>query len=86
MEAGSGEYTYEYGTATSLKELKYTLDSTLGEILDQPEGERLMRQMIPGLMENPSLDYARRMTLAEGISSMPEFRGVYEKALLALNG
>ena len=31
FEVGSGTHVYEYDTNTSLKELKFTLDSTLGE-------------------------------------------------------
>lgn len=85
IEAGSGEYVYEYGTETSLKELRFTLDSTLGDILDAPEGRRLMEEMAPELMANPMIEYARRMTLAEGISAAPEIRAVYEAVLKALN-
>lgn len=85
IEVGSGEYIYEYETETSLKELKYTFDSTLGEILDQPEGRRLMEKMVPELVANPMIEYARKMTLAEGISSAPEIRAVYEAVLNALN-
>ena len=36
---------YEYDTNTSLKELKFTLDSTLGEILDEPLGMKMMEEM-----------------------------------------
>ncbi len=85
VEVGSGEYVCEYETETSLKEWKYTFDSTLGEILDEPEGRRLMEEMAPELMANPMIEYARRMTLAEGISSAPEIRAVYEAVLKALN-
>ena len=85
VEVGSGEYIYEYETETSLRELKYTLDSTLGDILDEPEGRRLMEEMAPELMANPMIEYARRMTLAEGISAAPEIRAVYEAVLKALN-
>lgn len=85
VEVGSGEYIYEYETETSLRELKYTLDSTLGDILNEPEGRRLMEEMAPELMANPMIEYARRMTLAEGISAAPEIRAVYEAVLRALN-
>ena len=85
VEVGSGEYIYEYETETTLRELKYTLDSTLGDILDEPEGRRLMEEMAPELMANPMIEYARRMTLAEGISAAPEIRAVYEAVLKALN-
>ena len=76
---------YEYDTNTSLKELKFTLDSTLGEILDEPLGMKMMEEMLPELVHNPMIEYARRMTLAEGISSAPEVKAVYEAVLKELN-
>lgn len=84
-EVGSGTYVYEYDTNTSLKELKFTLDSTLGEILDEPIGMKMMEEMLPELVHNPMIEYARRMTLAEGISSAPEVKAVYEAVLKELN-
>ena len=84
-EVGSGEYVYEYDTRTSLRELWFTLDNTLGEIMEEPLGKKLLDQMVPELMANPMIEYAKRMTLAEGISSAPEIRAVYEAVLQALN-
>ena len=66
---------YEYDTNTSLKELKFTLDSTL----------KMMEEMLPELVHNPMIEYARQMTLAEGISSAPEVKAVYEAVLKELN-
>ncbi|MDE6167860.1 MAG: alfa-L-rhamnosidase, partial [Acetatifactor sp.] len=86
LEVGSGVYVYEYDTETSLKELRFTLDSTLGEIIAEPLGKQLLDQMVPELMANPMIEYAKNMTLAEGISSAPEIRAVYEAVLKALNG
>ena len=85
LEVGSGEYVYEYDTETVLKELRFTLDSTLGEIMEQPLGKQMLDQMVPQLMANPMIEYAKKMTLAEGISSAPDIRAVYEAVLQALN-
>ena len=85
LEVGSGEYAYEYDTETVLKELRFTLDSTLGEIMEQPLGKQMLDQMVPELMANPMIEYAKKMTLAEGISSAPDIRAVYEAVLQALN-
>lgn len=85
LTVGSGVYCYEYETKTSLKELKYSLDSTLGEIMEEPLGLKMMEQMVPELLANPMIEYAKQMTLAEGISSAPEIRPVYEAVLHALN-
>ena len=85
IEVGSGEYCYEYATQTSLKSLKFTFDSTLGELLAEPLGLEMMTQMVPELVHNPMIEYAKKMTLAEGISMSPEIRPVYEAVLHALN-
>ena len=85
LELGSGNYSYEYDTKTCLRELKFTLDSKLGEILDEPLGMEMMEQMVPELVHNPMIEYAKQMALSEGISSAPEIRPVYEAVLKALN-
>lgn len=85
LEVGSGNYRYEYDTNTSLKADRFSLDNTLGEIMKIPLGKKMLDQMVPELMANPMIEYAKRMTLAEGISSAPEIRGVYETVLEALN-
>lgn len=85
VHVGSGTWTYEYPTETSLTPLRYTMDSTLGEILQEPLGQKMLNDLAPFLANNPMIEYAKRMTLAEGISSAPEIRPVYEAILKALN-
>lgn len=84
-KVGSGEYTFEYKTETSLKEWKYSLDSTLGEIMENPRGNVLLNEMLPELMANPMIEYAKRMTLSEGCSAAPGIKEVYEKIIRILN-
>ena len=45
----------------------------------------MLDRTAPELMANPMIEYAKRMTLAEGISSAPDIRAVYEAVLQALN-
>lgn len=85
LEVGSGGYVYEYDTTTSLRELRFSLDNTLGEIMEESLGKQMLDRMVPELMANPMIAYAKRMTLAEGISSAPEIRSVYEAVIQALN-
>lgn len=85
IELGSGTYLYEYPTSTDLRRLRFTLDSTLGDIMAQPLGLQLLTQYAPELVNNPMIEYAKRMTLAEGISSAPQIRPLYEMVLGALN-
>lgn len=86
LEVGSGEHMYEYDTTTSLKPARFTLDNTLGEIMAEPLGLQMLEQMMPELMANPMIEYAKQMTLAEGISAAPAAKAAYEVILDALNG
>lgn len=85
VEVGSGVYHYEYATETVLKELKYSFDSTLGEIMDHPVGLKMLNEMVPELMANQMIEYAKRMTLAEGVGAAPDIRVVFEMVVKALN-
>lgn len=85
LEVGSGNYSYEYDTKTCLRELQYSFDNTLGEIMEVPVGKQMLDQMVPALMANPMIEYAKNMTLAEGISAAPEMRQVYEAVINTLN-
>lgn len=85
LEVESGNYSYEYDTKTCLRELQYSFDNTLGEIMEVPVGMQMLEQMVPALMANPMIEYAKNMTLAEGISAAPEMRQVYEAVINTLN-
>lgn len=85
LNIGSGTYVFEYETNTSLREMRFSLDNTLGEIMEEPLGRQMLEQMAPELMANPMIEYAKQMTLAEGIRSAPQIRAVYEAVVQALN-
>jgi hypothetical protein len=48
-----------------------TLDSTFGEILDNPQAKAVLDQNIPGASSNPMIGMARGMTLRM-VLSMPQ--------------
>lgn len=47
-EVGSGVYNYEYDTETSLAVERFSMDSTLGEIVAEPLAVEMFNQMAPG--------------------------------------
>jgi hypothetical protein len=49
----------------------FTLDSTLGEILDDPQAKAVLDEQLPGISSNPLLAMAKGMTL-NMILSMPQ--------------
>lgn len=85
LTVGSGVYKYEYETTTNLVHERFSLDSTLGEILAQPLAVEMFNQMVPGMLDNPMLAMAHQMTLAELLGAAPEARPLYEAVVNALN-
>ncbi|MBF6626328.1 family 78 glycoside hydrolase catalytic domain [Aerococcaceae bacterium zg-BR9] len=85
IELGSGQYSYEYETTTDLTLERFSLECTLGEILDQPLAVELFNQLAPGMLDNPMLDLARGMTLVEVLGAAPEARPLYEAVIAQLN-
>jgi hypothetical protein len=51
--------------------MAFTLDSTLGQIIDNPQAKALMDQYMPGLSTNPMLVMAKGMSLNQ-VLAMPQ--------------
>lgn len=82
---GSGSYEYEYDTKTSLEVQRFSLDSTLSEVLAEPLAVEMFNRMVPGMLEGPMIQFAYQMTLAELLGAAPEARPLYEAVINALN-
>jgi hypothetical protein len=42
---------------------KFTLDTTLGDLLNDPQAKVVLNQYLPGIADNPMLAMAKGMTL-----------------------
>lgn len=51
--------------------MHFTLDSTLGQLLDDPQAKTVMEQYMPGISSNPMVAMARGMSL-NAVLSMPQ--------------
>jgi len=51
--------------------MAFTLDSTLGSIIDDPRAKAVLDQVMPGISSNPMVGMARGMSL-NMILSMPQ--------------
>lgn len=49
----------------------YTLDTTLGELLDHPQAKAVLDQQFPGISGNPMLAMVRGMSL-NALLAMPQ--------------
>lgn len=85
LEVGSGIYDYEYETETSLVVERFSMDSTLGEIIAEPLAVEMFNQMAPGMLEGPMIQFAYGMTLSEMLGAAPEAKPMYEAVINALN-
>ena len=85
QEVGSGIYDYEYETETCLAVERFSMDSTLGEIVAEPLAVELFNQMAPGMLEGPMIQFAYGMTLAELLGAAPQAKPLYEAVVNALN-
>ena len=84
-EVGSGVYDYEYATETCLAVERFSMDSTLGEIVAEPLAVEMFNQMAPGMLEGPMIQFAYGMTLAELLGAAPAAKPMYEAVVNALN-
>ena len=84
-EVGSGVYDYEYETQTCLAVERFSMDSTLGEIVAEPLAVEMFNQMAPGMLDGPMIQFAYGMTLAELIGAAPQAKPLYEAVVNALN-
>ena len=69
---------------------KVTLDTTLGQILDDPQAKAVLDQYLPGVSSNPMVAMVRNMTL-NMILAMPQAaqfgitKEMVEKILVDIN-
>ena len=85
IRVGSGVYDYEYTVDMNLKKERFSMDSTFGEILQQPLAVQMFEQMVPGMLDNPMIEFAKQMSLSEMLGAAPEARPMYEAVIRALN-
>jgi hypothetical protein len=51
--------------------MAFTLDTTLGQLLDNPQAKAILEQQLPGISSHPMIALARGMSL-NMIVSMPQ--------------
>lgn len=50
-----------------------TINSLLGEILDDPRGKAIFVELTPDLLQHPSLEVGKSMPLAQILPMLPQF-------------
>ncbi|MEN1990517.1 glycoside hydrolase family 78 protein [Paenibacillus hubeiensis] len=83
VEVGSGSYCFEYATQTSLERERFTMDSTLKEIVEEPAAVQMLNEYAPGMLDHPMIQYAYDLSVSEMLANTPEeteqlFRKVFQ--------
>ena len=53
--------------------MSLTINSLLGDILDDPKGRAIFVELTPDLLQHPSLDVGRTMPLSQILPMLPQF-------------
>ncbi|MEK4971525.1 family 78 glycoside hydrolase catalytic domain [Niallia sp. FSL R7-0648] len=72
IEVGSGSYSYEYATEINLDRERFTMDSTLKEIMEEPLAVEIFNTYSPELLNHPMIQYAYQLSISEIIATAPK--------------
>lgn len=85
IEVGSGSYYYEYETDISLERDRYSIDSTLKEIIEEPLAREILNKYVPDLLNHPMIEYAFSYTISEFLKNAPQIKPLFENIIDILN-
>ena len=85
IEVGSGSYYYEYETDISLERDRYSIDSTLKEIIEEPLAREILNKYVPDLLNHPMIEYAFSNTISEFLKNAPQIKPLFENIIDILN-
>lgn len=71
VEVGSGSYNFEYETETKLERNRFSTDSTLKEILDEPVAMEILNQYAPDMINHPMIEFGLQLTISEILAKAP---------------
>lgn len=86
VEIGSGHYQFEYETEIELERDRFSMDSTLKEILDEPLATQILNQYAPEMLNHPMIQFAFDLTVSEILATAPEeTEALFKMVVDALN-
>lgn len=85
LTVGSGTYHYEYATETCLEKERFSMESTLQQIIAEPLAVEMFNQYAPGMLDGPMIGFAMQMTMAELSAQASEAKPLFEMVIHALN-
>ncbi|MFS0776680.1 family 78 glycoside hydrolase catalytic domain [Neobacillus sp. 3P2-tot-E-2] len=86
IEVGSGSYHFDYETETNLERDRFSMDSTLKEILDEPVALQILNQYAPEMLNHPMIEFAYQLSISEILATAPgETETLFKMVLDTLN-
>ena len=86
LALGSGAHHFECTTEMNLEYSRYSMDSTLGELFDNPVAMGILNQYAPDITDNPMIQFALGSSISQLLSHMPEGGAqLFEMAIEAAN-
>lgn len=68
---GSGKYVYRYPTSTCLEKQKYSMDTTIGELIQNPLAVKCMAEALPGTGQMLGMAFLQSKTLGDLAAMSP---------------
>jgi len=86
ITVGSGTYHYEYPTDLNLGYERYSKDSTLRELFDNPAAMKTIKKHAPEIPENPMIGFALNQCISQLTATLsPEIIQLLEIAIKVAN-
>ena len=85
LTLGSGQYHYEYPTATDLRLDRYTMETPLHIIMEHPVARAIFAQYAPEFLENPMLEYVKNEPITALLAYGDSIKPLFEQVLAAMN-
>ena len=86
VHVGSGNYHYEYETDLKLAYERYSMESTLRELFENPISLGILKQYSPEITDNPMIEFALGQSIAQLLPMMPEGgAALFDMAIQAAN-
>lgn len=70
-EVGSGNYHFEYTTELELEKPRFSMSTTLGELINHPIARAMFEEHMPGMADNPMIGFVLDKPIAAITGNMP---------------
>ena len=83
---GSGSYHFEYATRTRLEPQRFSMDSTIGEIIAEPQAVAMLEKAMPGQSQHLAMEFLSEKSINELLAMVPgEGASIWQAILDELN-